>query len=210
MSNKFAEQTETAEVIESTEFTETEEVKEETVDYTNAEEAPEAEAEADFVAKDDDKDDSKAKDNDSDDSSDDKDEDDDDEEKKPASNHTLEEYEALQSEVESLRAEIESLREFKLSVENEQKDALMKSFPYNTLSAEDIKDVVEHKSEYSLDEIKAKLAVIYVEKGVQFTAEETKKEEEVVEEEAVTTFSLDGEVTGIVSGLQEALHNVKR
>ena len=206
MPNEFAEQTETAEVESTeTEFAAEEVVEEETVDYTNADEAL-AEAEVEFEAKDDDKDDSDAEDDS--DSSDDKEEDDD-EDKRPASNHTLEEYEALTAEVESLRAEVESLREFKLAVENEQKDALFASFPYNTLSVEDTKEVMEHKSEYSLDEIKAKLAVIYVEKGVQFTAEE-KQETEAEDEEAITTFTLDGEVAGPLSPLQEALRKTNR
>ena len=212
MPDEFAEQTETVEEVESTE-TEfaaveevVEEVAEETVDYTNAEEAPETEAEVEFAEKDDDKDDS----DDADESeSEDKDEDED-EDERPASNHTLEEYEALESEVESLRAEIEVLREFKLTVENEQKDALMDSFPYNTLSEEDKREVMEHKSEYSLDEIKAKLAVIYVEKGVQFAAETEEVASEAEEdEEAITTFSLDGEVAGPLSELQEALRKTK-
>ena len=81
----------------------------------------------------------------------------------------------------------------------------MDSFPYNTLSAEDKREVMEHKSEYSLDEIKAKLAVIYIEKGVQFAAETEESSEQAEDEEAITTFSLDGEVAGFVSPLQEAL-----
>ena len=211
MPNEFAEQ-ETVEEIESTE-TEfaadeviEEEVAEETVDYTNAEEAPETEAEVEFAESDDDKDDSEEaeseftaeiKESEV-------------EEEQPANVHTLEEYAALESEIESLRAEIEELREFKLTVENEQKDALMESFPYNTLSAEDKREVMEHKSEYSLDEIKAKLAVIYIEKGVQFAAEAEKSAEEVEDEDAVTTFSLDGEVAGPLSELQEALRKTRQ
>lgn len=211
MPNEFAEQTETAEVNESTEFAEVAEEKaevtEETVDYTNAEEAPAAgEAETEFKSNDDDKDDSEDEE-----ASDSEDEEDDDDDKKPASNHSLEEFETLNAELESLRAEVESLREFKLAVENEQKDALMDSFPYNTLSAEDKAEVMEHKSEYSLDEIKAKLAVIYVEKGVQFSAhEDTSAAEEEQDEEAITTFSLDGEVAEPLSGLQEALRKTKQ
>ncbi len=215
MPNEFAEQTETAEVNESAEFTETAEevtevtdaeVTEETVDYTNAEEAPAAEeVDVEFKSNDDDKDDSEDEEE-----SDSEDEDDDDD-KKSASNYSLEEFEALNAELESLRAEVESLREFKLAVENEQKDALMDSFPYNTLSAEDKAEVMEHKSEYSLDEIKAKLAVIYVEKGVQFSAhEDTSAAEEEQDEEAITTFSLDGEVAEPLSGLQEALRKTKQ
>ena len=209
MPNEFAEQTETVEET-STEFSEvTEEVTtEEPVDYTEAEEAPAAEAEGQFEKKDDDKDDSEKSDDAASDSGDKDDDEDDDEKKKPASKNSLEEYEALKEEVETLRAEIETLREFKLTVENEQKDALMDSWPYNTLSDEDKADVIAHKSEYSLDEIKAKLAVIYVEKGVQFAAEETKEEESA--EEAITTFSLDGEVAEIESDLQRALRETRK
>lgn len=209
MPNEFAEQTETAEVSESTEFAaevveENATITEESVDYTNAEEAPATEeVEITFATEDDDKDDS---DDVEDSDSEDKDEDDD----NPASNHTLEEYEALENEVQSLRAEVETLREFKLTVENEQKDALMDSFPYNTLSVEDKREVMEHKSEYSLDEIKAKLAVIYIEKGVQFAAETEESSEQAEDEEAITTFSLDGEVAGFVSPLQEALRKTRQ
>ena len=211
MPDEFAEQTETVEEVESTENefaaeVEETEIAEETVDYTDAEEAPETEAEVEFAESDDDKDDSEeaeaeftAENKESEV-----------EEEQPVSNFTDEEYEALKSENESLRAEIESLREFKLTVENEQKDALMDSFPYNTLSAEDKRDVIEHKSEYSLDEIKAKLAVIYIEKGVQFAAETEESSEQAEDEEAITTFSLDGEVAGFVSPLQEALRKTRQ
>jgi hypothetical protein len=215
MPKEFAEQTETAEVNESAEFTEEKaetneiveaEVAEEAADYTNAEEAPATEeVGTEFKSDDDDKDDSEDEDE-----SDSEDKDEDDDKKKPASEHSLEEFEALNAELESLRAEIESLREFKLTVENEQKDALMDSFPYNTLSAEDKAEVMEHKSEYSLDEIKAKLAVIYVEKGVQFSAHEDNSIEEGQDEDTITTFSLDGEVAEPLSGLQEALRKTKQ
>lgn len=211
MPDEFAEQTETVEEVESTENefaaeVEETEIAEETVDYTDAEEAPETEAEVEFAESDDDKDDSEeaeaeftAENKESEV-----------EEEQPVSNFTNEEYEALKNENESLRAEVASLREFKLTVENEQKDALMDSFPYNTLSAEDKRDVIEHKSEYSLDEIKAKLAVIYIEKGVQFAAETEESSEQAEDEEAITTFSLDGEVAGFVSPLQEALRKTRQ
>ena len=204
MPKEFAEQTETVEVESAVEQEETEvtlenTVAEDAVDNTDAEEAPAAEVEGDFEAEDDDKDDSEAEEEYS---SENKDED----EAEPATEHTLEEYEALVSENESLRAEIETLREFKLAVENEQKDALFNKFPYNTLSEEDVKEIVEHKSDYSLDEIKSKLAVIYVEKGVQFNAQETEESvDDSEDEDAITTFSLDGEVAGPLTELQEAL-----
>lgn len=147
------------------------------------------------------------------DESDDKDEDEsedddeeDDEKKKPANQHSLEEFEALQAELESLRAEIKELREFKLNVENQQKDALIAS--YHMLSDEDKAEVIAHKSEFSLDEIKAKLAVIYVEKNVNFDMIDG--QEEVEDSTPAMTFSLDEEASEGVPAFIEALrHTVK-
>ena len=215
MPDEFAEQTEIVdesavqEVAE--EFTAEpaveEPVAEETVDYTNADgvaddSSDESEGETEFV-KDDDKDDS---DTDEDDPDDDDDEDDDD--KKPT-NHSLEEFEAMESELSSLRAEVEELREFKLGIENQQKDALINS--YHMLSDEDKADVIEHKSEYSLEEIESKLAVIYVKKNVDFDSLTGKAEEidfeaePAKEEDPSLTFSLDDEVAGFVPSMVQAL-----
>lgn len=223
MPEEFAEQTETAtnESAES-EFAEVAEevteTTEESVDYTSAEEnAPvdvDANAEGEFEKKDDDKDDSEDSDDDSDsDDPDDKDKDsEDDDEKKPAASHSLDElaFAQLQEEVELLRAENAELKEFKLNVENKEKDALISS--YHMLSDEDKAEVIEHKSEYSLDEIKSKLAVIYVEKNVDFSTLDGKpepefSEQESEEEDPITTFSLDSEPAGFVSPLQAALRS---
>ena len=146
-------------------------------------------------------------DKDEDDSEDDKEGDDDnDEKKKPANQHSLEEFEALQAELESLRAEVKELREFKLNVENQQKDALIAS--YHMLSDEDKAEVIAHKSEFSLDEIKAKLAVIYVEKNVNFDMIDG--QEEVEDSTPAMTFSLDEEASEGVPAFIEALrHTVK-
>lgn len=212
MSNEFAEQTETAidesaetefeEVAAAEEVVETE-TNEESVDYTSEEAPANTEAEeGEFEKKDDDKDDSE----DSDDDSDSDDKDDDEDEKKPGANHSLEEFAQLQEEVENLRAENAQLKEFKLSVENKEKDALIAS--YHMLSDEDKADVIEHKSEYSLDEIKSKLAIAYVEKNVDFSTVDGKSEfetQEAEEEDPITTFSLDSEPAGFVSPLQAAL-----
>jgi len=43
------------------------------------------------------------------------------------------------------------------------------------LSDEDKKEVIEHKSEFTLDEIKAKLAVICYEKKVNFNSDNSDK-----------------------------------
>lgn len=203
MPEEFAEQTETTEE-QSTEFVEEtveETVAEESVDYTSAEEAPvDAEAEnGEFEKSEEDKDDSE-------DSSADFSENKETEEE-PASEYSAEEFAALQEEIEALRAECQELRDFKLNVENEQKDALINS--YYMLSEEDKREIMEHKSEFTLDEIKAKLAVIYVEKNVDFSTldgqPEVEMQEKVEEEDPITTFSLDEEPAGFVSPLQEAL-----
>ena len=203
MPEEFAEQTETIEE-QSTEFVEEtveETVAEESVDYTSAEEAPvDVEAEnGEFEMSEEDKDDSEDS---SVDFSENKEL-----EEEPASEYSAEEFAALQEEIEALRAECQELREFKLNVENEQKDALINS--YYMLSEEDKREVMEHKSEFTLDEIKAKLAVIYVEKNVDFSTldgqPEVEMQEKVEEEDPITTFSLDEEPAGFVSPLQEAL-----
>jgi hypothetical protein len=73
------------------------------------------------------------------------------------------------------------------------------------LNDEDKKDVIEIKSQYTLEEIKSKLSVIYVEKNVDFSMDNQNEEAEI-EETPATTFSLDDdEVAGFVSPLQEAL-----
>ena len=61
------------------------------------------------------------------------------------------------------------------------------------LSDEDKKDVVENKADYSLEEIKAKLAVICYEKKVNFNSEDSEKIDNTTEEqnEIVTTFTYD-------------------
>ena len=203
MPEEFAEQTETTEE-QSTEFVEEtveETVAEESVDYTSAEEAPvDAEAEnGEFEMSEEDKDDSE-------DSSVDFSENKEAEEEQ-ASEYSAEEFAALQEEIEALRAECQELRDFKLNVENEQKDALINS--YYMLSEEDKREIMEHKSEFTLDEIKSKLAVIYVEKNVDFSTldgqPEVEMQEKVEEEDPITTFSLDEEPAGFVSPLQEAL-----
>ena len=203
MPEEFAEQTETTEE-QSTEFVEEtveETVAEESVDYTSAEEAPvDAEAEnGEFEKSEEDKDDSE---NSSADFSENKEV-----EEEPVSEYSAEEFAALQEEIEALRAECQELRDFKLNVENEQKDALINS--YYMLSEEDKREIMEHKSEFTLDEIKAKLAVIYVEKNVDFSTldgqPEVEMQEKVEEEDPITTFSLDEEPAGFVSPLQEAL-----
>ena len=111
-------------------------------------------------------------------------------------------YTLLEKELEDLKAsyaEIEvkyqELVAFKEAVDNEKKDALINSF--YMLSDEDKKDVIENKSNYSLDEIEAKLSVICVRKKVNFDKDESDKNENIVEEvenKEVTTYSLNNTI----------------
>jgi len=89
---------------------------------------------------------------------------DDDEDKKKDEKYSLlqQQYEELQSKFTALEADYQTLVSFKNDVENEKKDELIKSF--YMLSDEDKKDVVENKSKYTLDEIEAKLSIVYTKK----------------------------------------------
>ena len=134
-----------------------------------------------------------------------KDEEDEDKKKK----FSLEDYEELStkySELESkytaLEQMCEELTKFKNQVEDDKKDALIKSFCM--LSDEDKKDVIENKSKYSLDDIEAKLSVICVRKKVNFNLEEESEETA----QAATTYNLsDAEES--VPGWISALRNTK-
>lgn len=74
----------------------------------------------------------------------------------------------LQAKFNDLSEEIERLRSYKAEVENKEKDALIAEF--YMLSDADKEDVIAHKAEYSLDEIKSKLAIMCFEKKVSYTS----------------------------------------
>lgn len=109
-----------------------------------------------------------------------------DEEKKPETksalvedNHELEELQAKYSKLESdyneLNSKYEALVEYKKNIEDKQKDELIATF--DMLADEDKAEVIENKSNYSLEDIESKLAVICYRKGVNFTSnKETKAE----------------------------------
>ena len=118
--------------------------------------------------------------------------------------YTAEQYESLLSENEALKDEVEKLRSFKLAVEDKEKDQLIAK--YFMLDDEDKAEVIAHKSEYSLAEIESKLALIYVNKNVDFSGVASDAEEVEEESSPSTTFSLDDEVDGIaVDGIARAL-----
>ena len=106
--------------------------------------------------------------------------DNDDEEKKKDYELIEKELEETKTAYAALEEKYQALVEFKESVDNEKKDKLIDSF--YMLSDEDKKDVIENKSNYSLDEIEAKLSVICVRKKVNFDLDDTSKSEEKVED----------------------------
>ena len=136
--------------------------------------------------------------------SDDEPEDSDDNKKKPSANHSLEEletqfaelknnYSLIEKQLAEANLELETLRSFKLSIENEQKDALIAK--YHMLSDEDKAEIIKNKSEYSLSEIESKLALLYVNKNVDFSTITGEAETEPEKEASpITTFSLDSAV----------------
>jgi len=138
--------------------------------------------------------------------------DDDGKKKKPRQNHSLEEIEiqfaAVQAELEEAKAELEVLREFKLGIENQQKDELIAK--YHMLSDEARNEISEHKAEYTIEQIEAKLALAFVKENVDFSEVDGKKAEVEDHEDPITTFSLDAAVdTNLVSPVLQALRDAK-
>lgn len=113
----------------------------------------------------------------------------------PAEEFSLEDYKALQASYADLESKYAELVEFKNQVETKEKEELINSF--YMLSEEDKKDVKEHISDYSLEDIEAKLSVICVRKKVNFDSEDSAKNENKVEEENsnVTTFNIQDDET---------------
>lgn len=95
-----------------------------------------------------------------------------------------EQYNDLSAQYEQLKADYDVLVAFKVQVENEKKTALINEF--YMLSDEDKKDVIDNKEKYSLDEIKAKLAIICFEKKVNFNSDNSEKNNNNTEEEIIT------------------------
>lgn len=148
---------------------------------------------------------------DSDDDSTDEEKKDDEEDKKKKFTVLEQEYNELQTSYASLKEEVEELRTFKKKIEDKEKDDLIKDF--YMLSDEDKKDVIEHKSEYSLEDIKSKLAVICFEKKVNFNLDtSSENEESTVEEDEnpVTTFDIkateDSTVPEWVKAVESAMN----
>ena len=159
------------------------------------------EPENEFKAKEEeeDKEDSEDEDNDSEDN---KEEDDD----KKKYSLLEQQYNELSTQYEQLKAENEKLVEFKNQVENEKKDALINEF--YMLSDEDKKDIVENKANYSLEEIKAKLAVICFEKKVNFNSENSNEIDTNKEEEKIVTYTYSEDESNLPDWVRAVKNNI--
>ena len=134
------------------------------------------------------------------------------EEKEDKKDYALleQEFEQLKASYADMEAKYQELVTFKEAVDNEKKDALINSF--YMLSDEDKKDVIENKSNYSLDEIEAKLSVICVRKKVNFDKDDSDKNEVTVEEvenKDVTTYNLNDTVSNPLPAWIQALKKTR-
>lgn len=131
------------------------------------------------------------------------------EEKKPEKKHELEnqvselseQLKELTDKFTALEAEAEELRKFKAERIDADKDAMIAK--YHMLSDEDKAEIIADKDKFTLGEIESKLALLYVQKNVNFD------EEEEVDSTPLTTFSLDDETIAedadpMLSALREA------
>lgn len=131
------------------------------------------------------------------------------EEKKEDKKHELEnqvselseQLKELTDKFTALEAEAEELRKFKAERIDADKDAMIAK--YHMLSDEDKAEIIADKDKFTLGEIESKLALLYVQKNVNFD------EEEEVDSTPLTTFSLDDETIAedadpMLSALREA------
>jgi len=203
----------TAEETPETEVVEETTIEEETISTENTEDSIDAtqpSQEEEYTAANDDKEESEEEEKEE--SAEDTEEGNDSESNE--NNEEEKDYSLLEQELETLKtsyaemeAKYQELVTFKEAVDNEKKDALINSF--YMLSDEDKKDVIENKSKYSLDEIEAKLSVICVRKKVNFDLEDTDKNEDTVEDEVVTTFSVNNDESAVMPAWLKALKNTR-
>lgn len=128
---------------------------------------------------------------------------DDDDPKKKEKDYALleQQYTELQSQYNSLKETCDALTDFKNKVEDKEKDDLIASF--YMLDDEDKKDVIANKTQYSLDDIEAKLSVICVRKKVNFNLEEDSQQP------APTTYNLNSDLESDVPEWLRAVDAVK-
>ena len=145
---------------------------------------------------------------DADDDSEEKSKEDKDEEDEEKKKYALLEnqFAELQSQYSALQEEYNELVSFKNQIENEKKDELINSF--YMLSDEDKAEVVANKTQYSLDDIEAKLSVICVRKKVNFSVDEEVSQVNTPVETPAVTFNLESQASSVPAWVS-ALKNTK-
>ena len=150
-----------------------------------------------------DEEESKEEETDSEDEKDDEDE----EDKKKDYSLIEAELDNLKAAYSDLESKYQALVEFKETVDNEKKDALIASF--YMLSDEDKAEIVENKAKYSLEDIEAKLSVICVRKKVNFDLDDTSKNDNIVEEKEVMTYNVSDNESASTPAWISALKNTR-
>ena len=99
-------------------------------------------------------------------------------------------YNELNTSYSALDTEVQTLRKFKADTERANKENLIADF--SMLTDEDKKDVIENIDNYSLDEIKSKLAVLCYDKKVNFNSEDSSENEQNMKDDNdITTYNLN-------------------
>lgn len=130
-----------------------------------------------------------------------------DEESKDKKYALLEEkFTALEQKYANMEQDYQNLLAFKNSVDNEKKDALIKSF--YMLSDEDKKSVIENKAKYTLEQIEEKLSVICFRKKVSFDNSQSEELKNNAQD-SVTTYSLNSVVENDVPAWVQACRNTQ-
>lgn len=116
-------------------------------------------------------------------------------------------YNELNEKYTAMEKDYQALKAFKADIEDKEKDALIGRFCM--LSDEDKKDVIANKSNYSLDDIEAKLSIIYTKKKLAAEQSQTETSSENAE---VLTYSLADNAAGVpdwIKAVREVEENLK-
>ena len=115
-------------------------------------------------------------------------------------------FNELTSKFEALTEECEALKKYKAHIEDAQKDELINSF--YMLDDSEKKDIKDNKSKFSLDEIEAKLSVLYTRKTRVAEAEKQRAQEADQVSDSVTTYNLADDMKDLPDWVK-AVHAVE-
>ena len=115
-------------------------------------------------------------------------------------------FNELTSKFEALTEECEALKKYKADIEDAQKDELINSF--YMLDDSEKKDIKDNKSKFSLDEIEAKLSVLYTRQTRVAAAEKQRAQEADQVSDSVTTYNLADDMKDLPDWVK-AVHAVE-